>query len=68
MSGEENFGLYGGEQLHKYINQFWTLSLLNVEVKMYVIVGEENFGEYGGNSYIMIHQNKRQEYKGSPDA
>ena len=63
MSGEENFGVYGGEQLHRYINLFAKHRGKNV----HVIVGEENFGEYGGNSYIMIHKNKRQAYKGSPD-
>ena len=47
MSGEENFGVYGREQLHRYINLFAKRRGKNV----HVIVGEENFGEYGGNSY-----------------
>ena len=47
------------------INQFRTISLLNLEVKMFVSVGKANFWVYGGEQ---LHRYRRQEYEGSPDA
>ena len=47
------------------INQFRTISLLNLEVKMFVSVGKKNFWVYGGEQ---LHRYRRQEYEGSPDA